>query len=71
MKTSTLSGTISTYKDDILTSQHWLKLGHSTNVPYDRREVCQLRMDELVLGTAQVKTRDAASLKHLHTYLNS
>ena len=57
MKTSTLSGTISTFKDDILTSQHWLKLGHSTNVPYDRREVCQLRMDGW-MGTPQVKTRD-------------
>ena len=58
MKTSTLSGTFSRFKDDILTSQHWLKLGHSTNVPYDRREVCQLRMDGWVLGKAQVKTRD-------------
>ena len=72
MKTSTLSGTFSKYKDDFLTSQCWLKVGQSTSVPYDRREECQLWMDRWVgIGYSPGKdqrlgtTDDAASIKTL------
>ena len=71
MKTSTLSGTFSTFEDDIWTSRRWLKLEQSTNVPYDRREECQPRMDGYSSGKDQKlgTTDDAASLKFL-TSLN-
>ena len=71
MKTSTLSGTFSTFEDDIWTGRHWLRLGRSTSVPYDRREECQLRIDGWVprIGYNPGKNQrlvipdDAASLK--------